>query len=479
MEVHPLLIGGQWHAGTGGHFDSINPADGSVSARISHASAADVGAAVAAARAALDNPAWSRIKPHERAALLAAFASAVDRARDELARAQMTDNGKTLAECTAQATEAARIIRYYAALCETAEGQLTPQRGPALTMTLYEPMGVVAAITPWNSPLTIEAQKLAPILAAGNTVVLKPSEVTPQVALVFGRLALEAGIPPGVVNVVTGLGDTGRALVEHPGVDMISFTGGTAAGRHIAATAGARLRPVLLELGGKSPNMVFADADLEAAARGVAAGIFGSGGQSCIAGSRILVEAAIHDAFLERLVAEGARYRTGPPEDPASVIGPMASFGHRDAVVTAVAAARAEGAGVALGGTPPADPDLAAGAYFLPTLLTGLTNRARTSQTEIFGPVGVVLPFRDEADLLAQANDTDFGLAAGIWTEDSRRAWRVGRAVRAGTVWVNTYKQSSISTPFGGVKDSGLGREKGLAGLRAYSQPKGLHWQLD
>lgn len=475
----PLLIGGEWRQGGGTPFDSVNPADGSCAARLATADAADVDAAVAAARAAQDDPAWARMRPHARARLLHAMADRIDGAREELARAQMADNGKTIRECRSQAAAAASVFRYYAALIETAEGEVTPQRGDAVTMTLYEPMGVVAAITPWNSPLTLESQKLAPALAAGNAVVLKPSEVTPQVGRIFGRLALEAGLPPGLVNVVTGAGETGRALVAHPGVDLVSFTGGTVAGRHIAEAAARRLCPVLLELGGKSPNMICADADFEAAVQGAAAGIFGSGGQSCIAGSRIFVEAPIHDRFVEALVAAAAEWRPGMPEDGDVRIGPLASFGHRDTVAAAVDRARAEGALVRCGGAAPDDPRLAGGAFYLPTVLTGLGNGSQTAQREIFGPVCVVLPFADEADLVAQANDTEFGLAAGIWSSDARKCWRIARAVRAGTVWINGYRDGSISTPFGGMKQSGIGREKGRLGLRAYSQPKGVFWRLD
>lgn len=308
---------------------------------------------------------------------------------------------------------------------------------------------------------------------------LKPSEVTSQGALHYARIAIEAGFPSGVVNVVTGMGDVGRALVDHPDVDLVSFTGGTVAGRHIAEAAGRRLCPVLLELGGKSPNMVFADADFDAAVKGVAGGIFGSGGQSCTAGSRVFVQAAIFDRFVTALAQAAETYAPGHPEDPAAAIGPMASFSHRDAVARAVAMGVEDGGTVHAGGRAPDDPALGQGAYFLPTVLSGLPNSARTCQQEIFGPVAAVLPFTDESDLIAQANDTAFGLASGVWTADSRKAWRVARAIRAGTVWINTYKEGSISTPFGGLKASGIGREKGMAGLRAYCQPKGIIWQLD
>jgi betaine-aldehyde dehydrogenase len=474
-----LLIGDTWRVGRGGSFDSINPADGSVAARFSIADESDVADAVAAARQAFQAPGWRSMRGHLRARLLHRFADLIEGAQQDLAAAQSSDNGKTLAECRTQALQGAGVFRYFASLCETVEGQLTPQRAQSVTMAVYEPAGVVAAITPWNSPLTLEAQKLAPALAAGNAVVLKPSEVTSQVALIYGRLALEAGFPPGIVGIVTGLGDTGRALVNHPDVDLISFTGGTMAGRAIAEAAGRRLCPVILELGGKSPNMVFDDAQFDAAVAGAASGIFGSGGQSCIAGSRIFVQSTIYERFVDALVEKAKDYRPGMPDDPTARIGPMASFPHRDSVAAAVDRARAEGATVRCGGAAPEDPRYANGAFYMPTVLTGLENTSATSQQEIFGPVCVVMPFEDEADLLAMANDTDFGLAAGVWTEDSRKAWRVARAVRAGTVWINGYKEGSISTPFGGVGHSGIGREKGLAGLRAYCEPKGIFWRLE
>lgn len=473
-----LLIGANWHPGREPPFTSISPVNDRVVAELSTASAADVDDAVAAAQKAFDDPAWRGMRPHVRADLLHRFADLVAGAREDLARAQSDDNGKTMTECRSQADAAVGIIRYFASLCETAEDQVTPRRADSLTLAMHEPFGVVAAITPWNSPITLEAQKIAPAIAAGNAVVLKPSEVTPQVALIYGRLALEAGFPPGILNVVTGAGATGSALVDHPGVRLVSFTGGTAAGRAIAEAAGRRLCPVLLELGGKSPNMVFADAVFEDAVAGAAKGIFGSSGQSCIAGSRIFVERTIHEAFINALVDAAEAWHPGLPDDADARIGAMASFAHRDAVAAAVDRARADGARVRCGGAAPDDPRFAKGAFYLPTVLTGLTNDDHTTRNEIFGPVAVVLPFEDEADLIAQANDTPFGLAAGVWTADASKAWRVANAVRAGTVWINGYKEGSISTPFGGIGDSGIGREKGLAGLRAYSQTKGVFWRL-
>jgi len=475
-----FLIGDDWRQGTGDPFPSVNPADGSVIAEVGQAGAADIDDAVAAAKSALAAPDWRDLKPHERAALLHRMAAAIDARAEDLARIQMADNGKTLAECRGQARGAAACFRYYAAACETMESEVTPPRGNYMTMTVYEPAGVVAAITPWNSPLTLEAQKLAPALAAGNAVILKPSEVTPLIGLEYAKLALEAGLPPGVLNVVSGDGAaTGRALVDHPGVDMVSFTGGTTAGRAIAEAAGRRLVPVALELGGKSPNIVFDDADFDLAVAGAVYGIFSGGGQSCIAGSRIFVQRAVFDDVAARLTAAADALRLGPPAAADTEIGPLVGFAHRDRVAGFVEQGRDDGADILCGGAPPAGAEFDAGAYYRPTVLAGIDNTAWVAREEIFGPVACLLPFDDEDDLVTQANDSVYGLAAGIWTGDYRRAWRVARRLQAGTVWINTYKQLSITTPFGGFKDSGIGREKGLQGLRVYTQPKALYWGLD
>lgn len=477
-DVRSFLINNEWVPGTGEPFVSTNPADGTELARIGGASQGDVDAAVAAARAAMSNPAWRNLKFHERARLLYRLGDLIGADAERLARIQMLDNGKTLKECREQVASAAGTFRYYAAVCETFETEVTPPRGNYWTMTVCEPAGVVAAITAWNSPVTLEAQRLAPILAAGNTTILKASEVAPLISLEYADLVLKAGFPPGVVNVIAGAGEVGRWLVEHPGVDMIGFTGGTKTGIAIAATAGRLLKPVVLELGGKSPNIVFADADLKKAIRGTGDGIFSGGGQSCIAGSRIFVEKSIYKEFLDGLRDFAKAYRMGAPDSPETEMGPLASFPHREHVEKYVEIGRKEGATVAAGGSRPTGGIFDKGAYFPATVLTGVDNTARVCREEIFGPVAVVLPFENEDSLLQQANDTDFGLASGIWTGDYQRAWRVARALRAGTVWINTYKQASISTAFGGFKQSGIGREKGLTGMRAYMEQKGIYWGM-
>ncbi|MBI1396995.1 MAG: aldehyde dehydrogenase family protein [Betaproteobacteria bacterium] len=470
-----MLIDGQWVRRSGDPVESVNPATGAPNHRVSTATREDVDAAVAAATRAATNRAWAGMLPHQRAAVLHRIADAMGERTEQFAILQMIENGKVWPECVAQARSAAATFRYYAGVCETLGSEVTPPRGNYLSMTVFEPYGVVAAITPWNSPMTMEAQKVAPALAAGNAVVLKPSELTPSPALELGRVALEAGLPPGLLNVLPGRGDTGAALVAHPGVGMVSFTGGTGSGRRIAEVAAGKLMPVALELGGKSPHVVFDDADVEAAVAGVVGGIFEGSGQSCVAGSRLFVQRSVFDRVVAAVEAAARVLRVDLPDAPGAQMGPIASFGHRDRIAAIVDEARAGGATVVCGGRVPDAPALASGAYYLPTVIAGADRDARIVREEIFGPVLCALPFDGEDDLIAQANDSVYGLAAGIWTRDFTRAWRVARRLEAGTVWINTYKQLSIAAPFGGFKESGIGREKGLTGLRLYQQAKSIY----
>jgi betaine-aldehyde dehydrogenase len=476
--ARPMLIGGEWIADGDEAITSINPASGAVNYTVSAASARHVDAAVEAAHKAV--PVWRDMLPHKRARVLSRLADIIESRGEELARIQMLENGKVLSECRAQAASAAATFRYYAAVCETLGSEVTPSRGGYLSMTVYEPYGVVAAITPWNSPLTMEAQKVAPALAAGNAVILKPSEITPSSGLALGEMALEAGIPGGLLNVLPGTGAVaGDALVRHPGVKFVSFTGGTESGRRIAAIAAQKLMPVALELGGKSPHIVFADANVEAAASAVADGIFEATGQSCVAGSRLFVQRSAYERVVDLVAARARSLKIDLPDAAGAQLGPLSSFAHRERVERHVAAARSDAGRIVVGGKRPDDQRLGSGAYYLPTVIADLKSSAAICQQEIFGPVLCVLAFEDEEDLVQQANDSAYGLAAGLWTADYQRAWRVARKLEAGTVWINTYKQLSISTPFGGFKDSGIGREKGIGGLRLYQQPKSLYWGLD
>ena len=458
---------------------SINPADGSIAGTVNRSTVADVDQAVADAWGAYRAQPWRKLRLDQRATALYETGRRILVERDGLAKLQMADSGKPWKECLNMVDSAAGTFRYYAAVCETLQGEVTPARGEYFSMALAEPFGVIAAITPWNSPIMNEAAKVAPALAAGNAVVLKPSEETPQLALELKRICLQAGVPDGMVQVVTGYGaDAGVAMVRHPGVRMVSFTGGTVTGRAIGAIAGERLIPAALELGGKSPHIVFADADRDKAMAGVISGIFGSAGQSCVAGSRLFLERSIYKEFVDELCRRAGGIRVGLPDNPETQMGPLVSWRHRERVAGYVDLARTEGGVVRVGGHAPDDALRGKGAFYMPTVIDGLHWQSRTCQEEIFGPVLVVLPFDGEPDLIEQANGTAFGLAAGIWTADYARAWRIAREIDAGSVWINTYKQSHIATPFGGFKDSGIGREKGLVGLKLYSQVKSIYWGL-
>jgi betaine-aldehyde dehydrogenase len=474
-----IFIGGRWARGGGEMIETVDPATGRAVHRFHGASVEDVDTAVTRGKAAADRSGWRDALPHERAAVLHAIGQAIAAAADEISAVQTMDTGKTLTETRALALSAAGTFRYMAAALETMEEAVTPSRGPYLTMTAHEPYGVIGAITPWNSPIASDAQKAAPALAAGNAVILKPPVWAPCVSLLLARICQEAGLPEGLLSVLPGSGRVvGEAIVRHPLVGKVSFTGGTSTGRIIGAMAAEKIMPVTLELGGKSPTIVFPDADLEQAMAGVLFGIFSSTGQSCIAGSRVFVHESVYDGFVDKLVARTSELRVGPGTDPATQVAPMITVEHRDRVARTVDTAVAEGARVLCGGSIPRGARYEQGAYYLPTVLAGVANDAPICREEIFGPVAVVLPFTDEDDLLRQANANDYGLACGIWTEDYRRAWRVARAIDAGTVWINTYKQFSISTPFSGHKASGLGTEKGRESIKSYMRQKSLYWDL-
>jgi acyl-CoA reductase-like NAD-dependent aldehyde dehydrogenase len=474
-----LFLAGEWRAGAGAEITSVFPADGTVNCTLKGASAADGEEAIARAKAAQADPAWLDLKPHERARLLYRIADGIEANAARISHIQSRDTGKTLRETAALAASAAGTFRYFGAVLETMDEEVTTRRGPAMTLSVYEPMGVVAAITPWNSPIASDAQKVAPALAAGNAVILKPASWSPLTALELARIVDEAGCPKGLFSVLPGSGrEIGNLLVEHPDIARVSFTGGTETGRALAVKAAQKLMPVSLELGGKSPTIVFADADMEQALAGVLFGIFSSTGQSCIAGSRLFVERSIYDDFVARLVAATERLVVGHPFDAATQVAPLIHADHREEVAAHVARALEDGAELLTGGRAPDGDAFAAGSYYLPTILAGLPNTARLCREEVFGPVLAVLPFEDEADVIALSNDNEYGLACGLWTRDFPRAWRVGRAIQAGTIWHNTYKQFSVSAPFGGDGASGIGREKGRQGLRAYMRQKSFYTDL-
>jgi acyl-CoA reductase-like NAD-dependent aldehyde dehydrogenase len=474
-----LYIGGEWHRGRGAEIASNFPADGSLNAMLAGASQEDVDLAIECAQEAVSDPTWRKLLPHERATFLYRISEGIARNADRISHVQSRDTGKTLSETRALALSAAGTFRYMAAALETLEDALTPARGNYLTMSVYEPLGVTAGITPWNSPIASDAQKVAPALAAGNAILLKPSSWSPLVCLELARVIDEAGLPKGLFSTLPGAGAiVGERLVTHPAIRKVSFTGGTETGRDIARKAAEKLMPVSLELGGKSPTIVFADADLDLAVAGVMFGIFSSTGQSCIAGSRLFVERSIYDAFVAKLVAATERLRVGHPFEATTQVAPLIRPKHRDEVESHVKRAREDGGKVLTGGERPSGADYTHGTYYRPTIIAGLGNDSRLCREEVFGPVLAVLPFDSEDDLVRQSNDNNYGLASGIYTRDFPKAWRVARAIDTGTVWINTYKQFSISTPFGGTKDSGLGREKGRDGIRAWMAQKSLYCDL-
>lgn len=479
-QLQPICVAGEWRLGTGARYATLYPATGEAVTELHAASADDVEAAIAGAHQAFLHSGWAQRKPHERAAVLYRVAQLIREQSEELAQLQRLDNGKPIRETRALVASAAGTFQFFAAACETLEEVITPSRGDFVTMSVYEPMGVVAAITPWNSPIASEAQKMAPALAAGNAVVVKPAEITPLAALALARICGEAGVPKGLISILPGKGSViGDLLTRHPLVKRVSFTGGTSTGKHIARIAADKMMPVSMELGGKSPTIVLDDADLDHAVAGVLYGIFSSSGESCIAGSRLFVARPLYEQFMQRLVAGARAIRIGDPADEHTLMGPLISAAHRQSVERYVDLGLSEGGQLLTGGERPSGGIFDQGYFYTPTIIAGLGNSARLCQEEVFGPVLVAIPFDDEAELLAQANDSTYALAAGIWSRDFQRAWRLGRALQAGTVWINTYKQFSISTPFGGWRDSGLGREKGRLGILQYMEQKSLYWGLN
>jgi betaine-aldehyde dehydrogenase len=444
----------------------LEPATEQVLAELPRAGAEEADAAVARAKAAY--PAWRAISPPDRARLLHGLADALTERREELAVLEARNAGKPIGDARGEMDMVADTFRYYAAAPERALGDTIPVPG-GVAMTFREPLGVVALITPWNFPLTIASWKLAPALAAGNTVVLKPAELTPLTAIEFERIALEAGIPEGVVNVVVGPGSTaGARLVEHPDVAKVAFTGSTEVGRRIAAGAADTIKRVTLELGGKSANIVFADADLAAAAAAAPGAAFGNAGQDCCARSRILVERSALDSFMDALEEAVEALRVGDPLDEATQMGPLISAGQREAVASFVP----DGAPVAIRGSAPDGP----GYWYPPTVLCPVDRSDRAVREEIFGPVAVVIPFRDEQEAVALANDTIYGLSGSIWTRDGAKALRVARAVETGVLSINSNTSVRVSTPFGGFKQSGYGRELGPHALDHYTEVKSVYY---
>ena len=473
-----LLINNKWVEGSAGRtFATINPATGDEICQVAEADAADVEVAVAAARAAFENRAWRRMPAAARGRLLYRLADLMEQNIEELAQLESLDNGKPLRESRrVDLPLAIACYRYFAGWADKIQGRTIPVSGNYFCYTRHEPIGVVAQIIPWNFPLMMQAWKLAPALAAGNTIVLKPAEQTPLSALRVGQLIVEAGFPPGVVNILPGFGPTaGAALASHMQVDKIAFTGSTEVG-HLIMEAAARsnLKRVTLELGGKSPNIVFADADMDDALEGAHAGIFFNQGQSCVAGSRVYVEEKIYDEFVARSAERARERKVGDPLDMKTEQGPQVDQTQFDRIMNYISIGAAEGARLVCGGERVLD----RGYFIRPAVFADVTDSMRIAREEIFGPVMSILRFKTVREVIERANDTDFGLAAGVWTKDISKANTVANGVRAGTVWVNCYNALDPAAPFGGFKQSGMGRELGEYGLQQYTEVKAVTVKL-
>jgi acyl-CoA reductase-like NAD-dependent aldehyde dehydrogenase len=471
-----LFIGGEWvEAASGETFETINPTTGEPLARVAQGGEADVDRAVRSARLAFESGAWPVMDARKRGRLLHRIADVLEERADELARLETLDNGKPLKEARMiDIKESIDCFRYYAGWADKLAGDVIPVPGPYLNYTRREPVGVCGQIIPWNYPLQMAAWKVAPALACGNTVVLKPAEQTPLTALELARAAHDAGLPEGVLNVVTGFGETaGAALVRHPDVDKIAFTGSTEVGKIIQREAAGTLKKVSLELGGKSPNIVLADADLDAAVRGATMAIFYNTGQACTAGSRLLVEESVRDEFVEKLVKRAASYVPGDPLDPRTRLGPLVSREQLERVMGYIEKGKSEGADLVLGGTR-GEVEGKNGYFLNPTIFDRVTPEMTIAREEIFGPVLAITTFKDLDEAVELGNKTEYGLAAAVWTKDVKKAHRAAHALRAGTVWINMYHALDTGSPFGGYKQSGYGRELGRYALDLYTQVKSV-----